>query len=224
MSFALGSKTELGILLTNVKEELAIEDNTNFDFFLERLLKEAMKYMFSMDNVEPRQEVLDIVDKRAKLPCDFVIFDKNGGWRFTNNGIPLCDWWYAPVVMNNSFFKNNSPDFVGWETVQRIGEYLYFDVYGSNLSSQIEIRGLFLKRNSDGSLFIPEIVTRPCVAYACYKFIRSRLGNPQFGFTMAQMASFEKEWSYGKKWAQAKPKLPDAMDKQVLRRIWNSLF
>lgn len=224
MSFTLGSKTDLGTLLTNVKEELALEDNTNFDFYLERLLKEAIKYTFSMDNVEPRQEVLDIVDKRAKLPCDFILFDKSGGWRFSDNGRPLCNYWYNPISIDNSFFKNTDNEFVGWETVQRVGDYLYFDVYGLSLPTQIEIRGVFLKRNPDGSLFIPEILTRPYVAYACFKFIRSRLGNSQFGFNVVQMQSFEKEWSNGKRWAEAKSKLPDALTKQVLSRIWNALF
>lgn len=224
MSFALGSNTGLSTLLTNVKEELALEDNTNFDFFLERLLKESIKYTFSKDNTDIRQEVLDIVDKRAKLPCDFILFDKSGGWRFTDNGRPLCNYWYRPVSVNNAFFKNTDNEIVGWETVQRIGDYLYFDVYGLTLPLQIEIRGMFIKKNPDGSLFIPEIFTRPCVAYACYKFIRSRLGNPQFNFTIAQMQSFEKEWVNGKPWAEAKSKMPDALDKQVLSRIWNSLF
>jgi hypothetical protein len=178
-----------------------------------------------MFQTEQRQEILDITDKRAKLPCDFIMFNKNGGWRFVDNGTPYYSWWYQPIPSNNAFFKNNhTAEFPGWDTMQMINNYLYFDVFGEDTPTQIEVSGLFLRRNPDGSIFIPEILERPVSAYACYKFIRSRLGNPQFQFTMAQMNDFKLEWSKGKSWAEAKSKLPDAIYKVVLTRMWNSIF
>jgi hypothetical protein len=60
------------------------------------------------------------------------------------------------------------------------------------------------------------------VAYACYKFIRANMRNPQWGFAGIQMADFKQEWVNGKAYITARSKMLDAMAKQVLRRLWNA--
>jgi hypothetical protein len=224
MSYTLDSTTTFDKLLTNVKEDLGLEDTTAFDFHLNRYLKEAAADICSLDDTEQRQEVINIMDKRAKLPCGFIMFNKSCGWRFTDNGNPLCNWWYEPVVSGGAFFKNNGQYWTGWNTVQRVGNYLFFDEFDAGLPDQIEISGLFLKLNPDGSTYIPENQNRPIVAYACWKFARSRMRFPQFGFTVAQLQSYEYEWKAGKAAVEANSKMPDAMERQVLKRMWSPSY
>lgn len=223
MSYALGSTTTLDSILTNVKEELGLFNTTAQDFYLRRLIKEGEKEIFSLDQVEQRQEVVDITDNQAKIPCNFVMFNKLGGVRFYNNGQPCTDHWYAPVSSGATFFRNNDNHYSYWESVQRVGNYLYLDGTNDNTPRQLEICGLFLKVNSDGTCYIPEIHNRPLTAYACYKFIRSRL-NGQYGFTLGQLNDYKTEWSLGKKSVQAKSKMPDGLEKSVINRGWNSLL
>lgn len=222
MSYALTATTDLETLLTNVKEELSLTNTTSHDFQLRRLLKEGAKEIFSLDNVEQRPEVLDIIEKKAKLPCDFMMFNKLGGWRFTNNGI-TDNYWYRPVVVGGAFFRNNNNQYC-WETVQRVGGCLYFDNWDDIMPRQIEISALFIKKNENGSVYIPEVQTRPLVAYAAYKFIRSKLGMQGFSYNQVQMNDFKIEWSNGKKYVQAKSKMPDAMTKITAARVWNALL
>jgi hypothetical protein len=105
-----------------------------------------------------------------------------------------------------------------------VGNFLYFDSWDESLPTQIEVSGLFLKRNEDGSMYIPEVNTRVAVAYACYKFILGRINQPQFGYNSLQLGEYKQEWSNGKKWVQARSKMPDAMMKAVIRRNWNALL
>ncbi len=220
MSYALGSTTDIGTLLTNVKEELGLINSTSYDFFLRRLITEASNEIFSLDMTEQRQEILTIEDKSVKLPCEFLMFNKGYGWRFVWDDCTYSDW-YQPIASNGAFFKNNRNCGM-WDSVQRIGEFLYFDHLSIDAPRKIEISGLFVKCNEDGSPYIPKINTRPIVAYACYKFIRANMRNPQWGFNGVQMADFKQEWVNGKIYVTARSKMPDAMDKQVLRRLWNA--
>jgi len=224
MSYQLEGTTTLDSILTNVKEELGLFNTTAQDFYLRRLIKEGEKEIFSLDQVEKRQEVIDITNNQAKLPCNFVMFNELGGVRFYSNGSQTSDHWYAPVSSGATFFRNNNTNNCGyWETIQRIGNYLYIDGTNNDTPLQLEVSGLFLKVNADGTCYIPEMHNRPLTAYACYKFIRSRL-NSQYGFTLGQLQDYKIEWSNGKKAVQAKSKMPDALQKAVINRGWNHLL
>lgn len=223
MAYTLTSTTNIDSILTSVKEELSLLNTTAHDFQLRRLIQEAAKEIVSTDNTEQRQEIVDIVEKKAKLGCEFIMFNKQGGWRFTNNGLPTSDW-YRPIATGNPFFKNNDNRYIGWDTVQRVGDYLYFDNWGETMPSQLEISALFIKINEDGSPYIPENQTRPLIAYPCYKFIRSKLGMQGYTYNQVQMMDFKLEWVNGKKSVQAISKMPDALTKSVANRLWSSLL
>jgi hypothetical protein len=227
MSFAIDEETTIEAVLTSIKEELELTNTTNQDFYLRRLIKETEQNIFSLDQTIQSSEILTIENNMAKLPCDFVMFNMTGGIRFVNiNNEPYGDY-ITPTNIKRPFFKNNTG--YGWSTVQQNKRCLNFDGYwdgsrNSLPSNRVEIGGLFLRKNDLGGMYIPKLHERPLIDTVCYKFIRSRINNRQYGFLLAQMEDYKKTGSLGITAVTAKSKMLDANQKQVLAQVWNQLL
>jgi hypothetical protein len=227
MSIAIGEETSIESVLTSVKEELDLKNTTNEDFYLRRLIKETERNIFSLDQTIQSSEILDIENNMAKLPCDFVMFNITGGIRFIGVDNMPVGFWIYPTNIRRPFFTNNSG--YGWSTVQQNKQCLYFDGYYNGVdnslpSNKVEVGGLFLRKNDLGGMYIPMLHERALIDTTCYKFIRSRINNKQFGFLLAQMEDYKRASSWGIKAATAKSKMPDANQKQILAQVWNQLL
>lgn len=227
MSLAIGEETTIEAILTSVKEELELTNTTTQDFYLRRLIKETERSIFSLDQTIQESAVLNIENNMAKLPCEFVMFNMTGGIRFVDvNNMPFGTY-INPTNIRRPFFTNNSG--YGWSTVQQNKNCLYFDGYyngtdNSLPSNKVEISGLFLRKNDLGGMYIPLLHERPLIDTVCYKFIRSRINNKQYGFLLAQMEDYKRAGSWGIKAVTAKSKMLDANQKQVLAQVWNQLL
>lgn len=227
MSIALGEETTIEAVLTSVKEELELTNTTTQDFYLRRLIKETERNIFSLDQTIQSSEILDITNNMAKLPCDFVMFNIAGGIRFIGvDNLPYGEY-IRPTNIRRPFFTNNAN--YGWSTVQQNKNCLYFDGYYNGIenslpSSKVEVGGLFLRKNDLGGMYIPLLHERPLIDSVCYKFIRSRINNRQYGFILAQMEDYKRAASWGIKAVTAKSKMLDANQKQILAQVWNQLL
>lgn len=223
MSYSIYEQTSVDEILTDVKEALLLNDTTLYDFELRRLIKKAYKSICSFDNTIEMIEELPIKNGVVKLPCNFIKFDRRGSLCFDkpNNLTPFnCNWFHI-YYTGQAFFRNiGINDFWNkyFTSVQIVGTNLIFNSNISQKNLWIAYEGLRI--NSDNTPFMQKRAERPLMAFACWQWIRSH--KHITGHTDSQMQDYKIEWSNGKSEVEAKSKMPDALTKKAITRLWNS--
>lgn len=223
MSYSIYEQTTIDAILTDVKEDLFLTNTTKYDFQLRRIITDGYKSIRSLYDVIQTIETVEICNSAAKLPCNLVEFNREGGIRFGpfNQSNPSISAWCHPVFTNQAFFKNdihNNPQFFGFTTAQIVGDFLQFN---SDIPfTKVHMSFLGLRFNADGTPFNPLVFKRPLGAYACYKFIRA--SKHLTGHTDTQMMDFKREWCLGKDEAEAYSKKPDMLLMQAIVRMYNA--
>lgn len=222
MSYATYSYTTTDKLIAEVKVELEVQVE---DIRFKRWVLEAVKEMRTQLDTIQKTATLSICNLSAELPCDFVKFNRYQSITFTTDGIASQSsdfygyefyWTNGPYVQcnpyNSSSLGNLLPPVINIEDGK-----IWFSGNCAN-ETEVTISYLALNLDEDGSIKIPEINSRPIIAYACYKYHRVMQSRPHI------IQDYKNEWTFGRQQRNAQSKLPDAYQQAALSRIMNTLL
>ncbi len=223
MSYAIGEQTSVDEILTDVKESLLLSDTDMYDFELRRLIKKGYKSICSLDDTIETIAELPIINGVVNLPCGFIRFNKRGSITFDRPDPqnPFNGNWFRIIYTGQAFFRTVNPnDF--WcryfTSVQVIGTKLVFNSNIPQKNIWLAFEGL--RVNPDNTPFMPKITERVLGAFSCYEWILAH--KHITGHTSEQMNEWKTTWINGKSQAEAVSKMPDALKKQAIIRLWNS--
>jgi hypothetical protein len=225
MSYPTYQYTTLTKLLNEVKLELQMDDTNTEDIYIIRYIIVAIgEMMTALDYVE-KDALLNIDCFVADLPCDFIKFDRPYPLYFpqalqtiaTNN-------WY---VNNFNFVYNTGGAFFtcpqinnnfdcqwGVPTINVQDGKLYFSNNIDSSINQCAISYQGMNVDENGIIKVPAINARPIVAYACYKYLRTK---------KQPYTDFKDEWQRGKGHRKGLANLPDWFQARQAALLFNSL-
>lgn len=227
MSAGTWEETTYESVIAEAKEELNLEQTSDYDAFLERMIDEAMRSIDSLTMFESATCTIPIIDGIAQLPKDFV---RLYGARFSSNG--NCE----PIPLIERDFINDC-GCQAYPVWNRGG----YEIAGGNIVFHVtdqpydEIHIGYLKRRTDEYGRSRMLLThaRACKAYAKYMFcqkmapmqpslalIREMKSDAQrYQFVFAQQKAFLKGDAQQKRFQEDKKQISRHFNAWIVR--WN---
>lgn len=223
MAIATYSYVLVKELVAKAKINCGIYNGTLRDTDFKYWIQEAANEMCTALEYKEYTATLPICDHSAKLPCEFVKFDKPHPIAFTSSGLEKSTDWIANwrVTYTGGAFVTCSPinqtsTILGVPTIMvQNGEILF----SNNIdATEVTISYLGLYVNDDGVPYIPEKNARPIIAYACYMYHLTGLSADNI------IERWNRLWTNGKLQRRAASKIPDSLQKEQISRIMNTLL
>lgn len=187
-------------IIASAKVQLGLEATDEWDNFFQLFGREAIRNLRCLSIYTKHQCVLDIVDNKSQLPCNFyrllaLRFPNNSNLTGTNiSGV------FSFIYVDKPFLRdlgvNSNPDFICnySQSFQINGEYIYYNTNISKFTTQSEIAYIGLNTDKDGNIIIYEDYERAIRGYMCYHFALRFKDK----FSTFQVMEFKKEWIYQK--------------------------
>lgn len=215
--------TTLKKLLADTKFMCRIDNTTSEDIYIIPCILECAKEMLTQLDFQEKVVTLPIANLIAKLPDDFVKFDKPRPIIFTTNGAVDYSQYYSnfSVIYNGEAFLTASPfqsTFamnIGLPRVQVQGGQLLFS--NNITATECTISYLGCNIDEDGSMRIPLINSRP-IAHGAAWLYKANKGDPQSSYIHHQLI-----YVNGKGDRRGAANIPDSLMSQRLAYIFNSL-
>jgi hypothetical protein len=187
-------------IIASAKIRLRLTDTSAPDMALEHYILEGGRSINAIDSFIQRQKLIDVIDGRAELPCDFYRFlavritgieaTEDTAWR-------NCD---TILYVNTPYLYSQGCDCSGdvyanfAQTFQIIDGYIHFN--SATPAQQIILSYEARNVDENGIPVFPENYVRGLAAYACFQY---GLSNPvtqldSTGYSVNQIQSWQQEW------------------------------